>query len=213
MAHAEQEEQERSFRPCAQGRGPGCSNQHERVDFETARLEVLECLAEGEVPAQPVSRQITRERDPGRQAHARLLDGESNAQRQAASEREDQFGRGTEKATVIVFARRMAMPGVLVSASWRRAQAHRLKPLRDGGIVDHVTVEFDPDDSGGADAGLDHARRFTHLCALAARLAWMHRAGQIEHHMAKARGNVGARGFDRRADLRQVEPPTVEMDA
>ena len=172
MAEAEQEQQQRTFGPCAQRSGAGGSDQHQRVDLELLHPKVVDRLAQREEPAEEIGCDIAGRGQPLRCAGNQPFDRIADPQQRAAGKREDQLGIGAEKfgvamvvtiaGAVLLFACVVA-PGAVVVAGvviggdplanphlqLAKSSAHFL-------FCGLSAIIFDPDRPAGAGACLYH---------------------------------------------------------
>ena len=175
MAQAEQEQQQRALGPLAQCRRAHRGHQHQRVDLEASRAQVLDRLLQREVTAEDVGCDITRGRQPARRS-AETFDEPARRQQRTGQRGEDQFR---------LFAERPAM-GVVVVATGLAVLA--LAVVVVGVVVLALRVVM---------AGMVVAGVFVQRDRCRGR---KRRSGCLRRHPCRSRGRRGGRCGSRRAN-------------
>ena len=181
MAEAEQEQQQRAFRPGAERRGAGGRDEHQRIDLELLELQIVDRLAQREEAAEDIGADIEGGRQPVGRARDQLLDREADRQQRAACQREDQLGIRAEEIgvgvvvaiprPVLIRAFAVIVPGMVAGAVIVSGMVTGLigaSPLagfdlepaqcrEDRRFVDAFFVIFDTDAARGAGIGLQYA--------------------------------------------------------
>ncbi|VXD06023.1 hypothetical protein SPHINGOT1_620051 [Sphingomonas sp. T1] len=167
MAKAEQEQEQRAFRPGAERGRPRRGDQHQRVDLKPAHSQIIDRLANGEEAAQNIGDQVAGERQPGRCPDNQFLDREADAEDGTAAEREEQLGVRSEDTAmtvvvsllaVIVFARTMIVTRVIVVRGLGSGRVTIGNGAADGGFVGAFPVELDLHTTTSSDIGFQYSR-------------------------------------------------------
>ncbi|AOG02592.1 hypothetical protein BSY18_3736 (plasmid) [Blastomonas sp. RAC04] len=214
MAEAEQEQQQRAFRPGTECRCASGRDEHQRIDLEFLELQIVDCLAQREEAAENIGTDIEGCWQPIGRTCNQLFKSEADRQHCTAGQREDQLGIGpkeigvrmivTISRSVLFTASGIAAWPVIVSRviagiigagplAWLDLELELDQCHEDCRFVDALLVIFDSDAPQGAGVGLQHAGQLAQGLSDGAGAAFVPDPFDLPCRMAVSPADIGAR--------------------